>query len=647
MKAIYTFILFATLTPLAVFAQSAPAPTVADLEAQMMDADVHVAQAARMKLERIPGAEAEAALVRALDKATGNELAGVVASLGNRGVTSVTAKILPLTKSSDSAIAISAILALGNLGVADALDSLQGQLNDKALRPHVLEAVAMIGEKSVQAGNLDAARKAYGMLIADKNDEAYWIGVRGFLRFDSGKVLGDLEKLVTGEDEVAAKRVISLIYDVNDKAFLVKMSELCVSLPAELQVYVLEMFYINPNPVVLPNVKKTLETATESAVVIAGVTALGKIGNTEDWPMILKMLDTDNADVRRAAEATLASLNVADLQQILLNTVADNNASVELRASAINLLTLRAKDNVGPLFETLEKLYKSDAVDSLRLAALDGMTIIAAHLDNPGVTYKRLIVEAKDVDIQKRILSSMSKNWATFEGIDLAFEIMRTMDEIRPNAGLAVVHIANHLRTSDLELATEILETVVAEVKHADVEKRGRAVLADINRFQGFIQKWAFNGPYQREGLDGPKLHDTPFGPEKADGTIDMSLVMWRPLNRGSNDWLWDLESGIQRLNDGTAYVRTYAIAPADMDVLLYGGVDDGMKIWVNGEQIGSIYTGAPPSAGQCKMPAKLHAGMNEIVVKVTDGGGEWMFGLRVCTPEMESISGLKFQREK
>ncbi|MDO4629598.1 MAG: HEAT repeat domain-containing protein [Planctomycetia bacterium] len=647
MKAIYTFILLAALAPLAVLAQSAPAPTVADLEAQMTDTDVHVAQAARMKLERIPGAEAEAALIRALDKTTGNELAGVVASLGNRGVSSVTAKIIPLTKNSDSAIAISAVLALGNLGAVDALDTLQGDLNDKVLRPHVLEAVAMIGEKSVQSGKLDAARKAYGMLIADKNDEAYWIGVRGFLRFDSGKVLGDLEKLVAGEDETAARRVISLIYDVNDSAFLVKMADLCASLPAERQVYMLEMFYINPNTVVLPGVKKTLESATEPAVVIAGVTALGKIGNTEDWPTILKMLDTDNADVQRAAEAALASLNVADLQQILLNTVANNNASVELRASAIRLLTLRVKDNVAPLFETLEKLYKSDAVDSLRLAALDGMTIIAAHLENPGATYKRMIVEAKDVDTQKRILSSMSKNWATFEGIDLAFEIMRSMDEIRPNAGLAVVHIANHLRTSDLDRAAEILETVVSEVKHADVEKRGRAVLAEINKFQGFIQKWAFNGPYQREGMDGPALHDTPFGPEKADGTIDMSLVMWRPLNRGSKEWLWDLESGIQRLDNGTAYVRTYAIAPADMEVLLYGGVDDGMKIWVNGEQVGNVYTNAPPSAGQCKVPAKLHAGLNEIMVKVSDSGGEWMFGLRVCTPKLESIDGLKFQREK
>ena len=146
--------------------------------------------------------------------------------------------------------------------------------------------------------------------------------------------------------------------------------------------------------------------------------------------------------------------------------------------------------------------------------------------------------------------------------------------------------------------------------------------------------------------MGGQQLHDIEFGPEK-DGKIVPDSVEWSPLERGLDGWIWRLESGIQKLDNGTAYLRTFVYSPIDQEALFYGGVDDGMKIWLNGEFLLTKYTNAPPSLGQCECGAKLRKGWNEIVLKITDSGGGWDFGLRLCTPKHETIDGLKFKREK
>ncbi len=67
---------------------------------------------ARTALERIPGAEAEEALVDALSTLRGNELAGVVHSIGQRGITSAAAQLETLAESDDAAVQSAARRAL-------------------------------------------------------------------------------------------------------------------------------------------------------------------------------------------------------------------------------------------------------------------------------------------------------------------------------------------------------------------------------------------------------------------------------------------------------------------------------------------------------------------------------------------------------
>lgn len=84
--------------------------------------------AARYALERIPGAEADGALLAGLDKAGGDVKRGVVSSLGARRVAAAVPALARLAGGKDSALAADAIKALGKIGGVEAAKVLTAAL---------------------------------------------------------------------------------------------------------------------------------------------------------------------------------------------------------------------------------------------------------------------------------------------------------------------------------------------------------------------------------------------------------------------------------------------------------------------------------------------------------------------------------------
>ena len=87
---------------------------------------------ARIALERISGAEADAALIDALGKADDKSKIGIVNSLGARKTAAAVPAIAPLLKSKDPLLAEAAAAALGHIGGADATKALKGRMNKAA-----------------------------------------------------------------------------------------------------------------------------------------------------------------------------------------------------------------------------------------------------------------------------------------------------------------------------------------------------------------------------------------------------------------------------------------------------------------------------------------------------------------------------------
>lgn len=96
------------------------------------------------------------------------------------------------------------------------------------------------------------------------------------------------------------------------------------------------------------------------------------------------------------------------------------------------------------------------------------------------------------------------------------------------------------------------------------------------------------------------------------------------------------------RVYDTVAYVVTFIESPREMDAVLRVGSDDGVVVWLNGEEVHRNIVGRAYQPKQDEAPLPLKAGRNVLVLRIDQGGGDWGFGAHIETaagapiPELE-----------
>jgi len=83
-----------------------------------------------------------------------------------------------------------------------------------------------------------------------------------------------------------------------------------------------------------------------------------------------------------------------------------------------------------------------------------------------------------------------------------------------------------------------------------------------------------------------------------------------------------------------TAYAVTFLDAPDERDASLAIGSDDGCVVWLNGAEVLRVARGRPYQAKEDRVPVRLRAGINTLVVRIDQQGGGWGFGVHVETPD-------------
>lgn len=117
--------------------------------------NIETSNMARIAIERIPGAEADEALLDALKKADDASKVGIVNSLGARRAASAVPALAKLVRAKDPVLAEAAAAALGHIGGPDALKVLKGRVAKSAqetAKNAVLEC-----EERMRAGQVKTA----------------------------------------------------------------------------------------------------------------------------------------------------------------------------------------------------------------------------------------------------------------------------------------------------------------------------------------------------------------------------------------------------------------------------------------------------------------------------------------------------------
>jgi len=126
--------------------------------------DKNLSHMARFALERIPGPAADAALRRALPKAEGKILIGVINSVGERRDRKAVGDLSKLITHPNNAVAGAAAAALGKIGGREAVEAL-GKASPK-LHSIVVDAYLKCAEGFLAEGKKDVAAGIYQKLRA-------------------------------------------------------------------------------------------------------------------------------------------------------------------------------------------------------------------------------------------------------------------------------------------------------------------------------------------------------------------------------------------------------------------------------------------------------------------------------------------------
>lgn len=163
---------------------------------------------------------------------------------------------------------------------------------------------------------------------------------------------------------------------------------------------------------------------------------------------------------------------------------------------------------------------------------------------------------------------------------------------------------------------------------------------AENGMFEGYIVDWQYAGPYLS---DHP--FDEKFAPEVNSGNnVEWKQVSFSPQNR--RPYVVDFEKIQSMMGDNrSVYLRTNVYSPESQKVTMVTGSDDGIKVWLNGKVVQAKNTSRGFNPDSDKVDVTLNKGWNEILAKVTQGGGGWAASMALKVKD-KKLSGLKCRAE-
>jgi formylglycine-generating enzyme required for sulfatase activity len=129
---------------------------------------------------------------------------------------------------------------------------------------------------------------------------------------------------------------------------------------------------------------------------------------------------------------------------------------------------------------------------------------------------------------------------------------------------------------------------------------------------------WYMAGPFYLDG-GRKRAFDHAFPPEKGvDLARPMGEVRWQARPQFSDGMVHGLQAG----SNGVTYLYRTIQAARPKKITGYFGSDDGMKAWLNGEEIISHDVPRGPAPNQDKAVLALRKGENHLLLKIHNNGG-------------------------
>jgi len=586
-------------------------------------------QAAVIAMVReMPGTEITQALARELPNLSAVGQVQLLSALGDRGDPGALPAVTTAANSADQSVRIAALKALGQLGdvssppyvwrmLAQKAAAAGGE-EQKAARESLYRLRGPEVDKAIMAGIAQADAKTKVELISSIGERNISGGANTLLQTaqdpDRGVRLESLRvlKTVAGQQDLPA--LVTLLLNLKSDSDRTEAEKTIAAVAhkipdrnrqaeAVLAAYT-SLVACRSSPG--PPIRNTIYEIRNQCSLLS---VLGKIGDNTALPSLRSALGSQDAKLQDAAVRALSEWPTAEPTPDLLKVAESSDNKVHKILALRGFVRLLGLESGRPAEETI-------------------------------AMYKKAMNLAPDVVEKKRVLSGLG-NTKSFAAMQMAASYLQD-EALRQEAEFAVVKIAEGIYGSYPQESKDVLKKIIQASANESLKEQAQEVINQIERFDDYITAWEVSGPYTKEGTDGPGLFDVAFGPEQTGA----QGVTWRVMPVGTSPdrpWLMEMDKLLGGDNR-VAYLRTRVSSDKEQKARLEIGSDDGIKVWLNGQVVHANNVIRAVAPGQDNVEVTLKQGWNQLLLKVTQGGGEWSVCARLRAPDSGRPEGLKVQ---
>ncbi len=570
-------------------------------------------QAGAIALVRdIPGTEITEALAKHLPNLPAAGQVQLLSALADRGDSAALSAVITATKAPDESVRIAALKAVGQLGDASSVSLLSGRAakssgeEQKAARESLYRLRGPEVDKAILAEIGSAGPDVKVELIQSIGQRNITLGVPTLIR------------TAEDSDSRVQRESWKVLKTVADEKYLPTLVELLIK-------------------------TKSQSVRTEAEKTVAAVAHKIPQKDRQAQVVLAALASADDVESRCCLLSVLGRIGDNSALPELRKALASDNAKIQ--DSAIRALS----DWPDPApIDDLLKVAKTSGNRVHRILALRGFVRLlgrqtARSVEETISLYQQAMELAPDVPEKRKVLSGLA-NTKSLAALEMAAACLQD-SSLHQEAEIAVVKIAEGIYGSYPDQTKEVLGKILQTSKSDSLREQAQNVINQIGRFEDYITAWQICGPYTQQGADGAALFDVAFAPEEPDA----SDVRWQIMPAGTNQdrpWLMELDRALGGDNRA-AYLRTNVWSDREENVLLELGSDDGIKVWLNGRLVHANNATRAVTPGQDKVEVTLKQGWNALMLKVTQGGGEWAVCARIRRLDGGKLDGLKYQAEK
>jgi HEAT repeat protein len=321
--------------------------------------------AARFALERIPGSEADQALLAALDKSTGAVKRGLVFSIGERGSATAVPALEKLAGGKDLSLAADAVKALGKGGGPEAVRVLNTTLGKASPQLKLEAASALLLAAESDAGAAAIYDKLFAANLPPVMRQAAFKG-KIEAAGAGGKEL--ILKALAGKDAVLYTPAIAMVPKVFKAQEIGQAADLLSRLPEDARIQLTAVLDGYPADVVRPYLLSAAENPSPD-VRLAALRSIGKSGDAKSVSFLATKAARTSGAEQDAARETLARLKGAEVDAAILAHIPKTSDDA-IKAELVQAVSARriadAKPALMAMVKSAPPILKAKAAAALR-----------------------------------------------------------------------------------------------------------------------------------------------------------------------------------------------------------------------------------------------------------------------------------------